>query len=130
MTLNLYTASDSKQVATDASTQTKDEPGDGKIAEKETDKKTEEKEKEEGKEEEEDKDEEEDADEDGPKGEEKGQESDDDGEAVENPWNAVCVIGLRVYSKHAETEVETKSANDADGASLQVDKSTPAGATS
>jgi hypothetical protein len=54
----------------------------------------------------------------------------DDGEdhGIKNPWNAVCIIGLRVYSKHANTEIAITTPNDAQASSL-VDQSTSAGAT-
>jgi hypothetical protein len=46
------------------------------------------------------------------------------------PWNAVCVIGLRVYSKDAEVSVKLVKPRDAEeGAALDVDGVTPAGAT-
>lgn len=46
------------------------------------------------------------------------------------PWNAVCVIGLRVYSKEAEVSVKLVKPRDAEeGAALDVDGVTPAGAT-
>jgi hypothetical protein len=47
-----------------------------------------------------------------------------------SPWNAVCVIGLRVYSKDAEVSVKLVKPRDAEeGAALDVDGVTPAGAT-
>lgn len=46
------------------------------------------------------------------------------------PWNAVCVIGLRVYSKDSEVSVKLVKPRDAEeGAALDVDGVTPAGAT-
>jgi hypothetical protein len=46
------------------------------------------------------------------------------------PWNAVCVIGLRVYSKEAEVSIKLVKPRDAEeGAALDVDGVTPAGAT-
>jgi hypothetical protein len=46
------------------------------------------------------------------------------------PWNAVCVIGLRVYSKDAKVSVKLVKPRDAEeGAALDVDGVTPAGAT-
>jgi hypothetical protein len=46
------------------------------------------------------------------------------------PWNAVCVIGLRVYSKDAEVSVKLVKPRDAEeGAALDIDGVTPAGAT-
>lgn len=46
------------------------------------------------------------------------------------PWNAVCVVGLRVYSKDAEVSVKLVKPRDAEeGAALDIDGVTPAGAT-
>jgi len=46
------------------------------------------------------------------------------------PWNAVCVIGLRVYSKDAEVSVKLVKPRDAEeGAALDADGLTPAGPT-
>ena len=46
------------------------------------------------------------------------------------PWNAVCVIGLRVYSKEAEVSIKLVKPQDAEeGAALDIDGVTPAGAT-
>lgn len=58
----------------------------------------------------------------------------DEGEAeeepIENPWNAVCVLGLRVYSKQAGATVEVSTQKkDAAAALLEVDNVTAAGAT-
>jgi hypothetical protein len=45
-------------------------------------------------------------------------------------WNAVCVIGLRVYSKGAGVSITFARPRDAEeGAVLDVDGATPAGAT-
>jgi hypothetical protein len=57
------------------------------------------------------------------------EDSDDDEPVVENPWNAVCTLGLRVYSKSSETTVEVATPSDAEGASLEVNSDTAAGAT-
>jgi hypothetical protein len=46
------------------------------------------------------------------------------------PWNAVCVIGLRVYSQSAGVSIKFAKPRDAEeGAMLDVDGATPAGAT-
>ena len=54
---------------------------------------------------------------------------DEDDDGVDEPWNAVCVIGLRVYSKNAEAVIDVVSPKDSEGASLQIDTKTSAGAT-
>lgn len=47
-----------------------------------------------------------------------------------NPWNAVCVIGLRVYSKDQDVTIKlVKPKDDEEAAVLDVDGATPAGAT-
>lgn len=46
------------------------------------------------------------------------------------PWNAVCVLGLRVYSKDSDVSIKLVKPKDAEeGAILDVDGDTPAGAT-
>lgn len=61
-----------------------------------------------------------------------GDDNDDDNQDVQEhpgPWNAVCIIGLRVYSQCAEVTVKLVEPKDPEeGASLSVD-SQPAGAT-
>jgi hypothetical protein len=48
----------------------------------------------------------------------------------ERPWNAVCVLGLRVYSKDPEVSIKlVKPKNAEEGAVLDADGSAPAGAT-
>ncbi|KAF2732750.1 cysteine proteinase [Polyplosphaeria fusca] len=48
----------------------------------------------------------------------------------QNPWNAVCVLGLRVYSQDAEVSIKlVKPRNAEEGAVLDADGATPAGAT-
>lgn len=47
-----------------------------------------------------------------------------------NPWNAVCVIGLRVYSKDQDVTIKlVKPKDDEEAAVLDVDGASPAGAT-
>jgi hypothetical protein len=47
-----------------------------------------------------------------------------------NPWNAVCVLGLRVYSQDPEVSIKLVKPKDVEeGAILDVDGDTPAGAT-
>lgn len=47
-----------------------------------------------------------------------------------NPWNAVCVIGLRVYSKDQDVTIKlVKPKDDEEAAVLDADGATPAGAT-
>lgn len=47
-----------------------------------------------------------------------------------NPWNAVCVIGLRVYSKDQNVTIKlVKPKDDEEAAVLDADGATPAGAT-
>ena len=47
-----------------------------------------------------------------------------------NPWNAVCIIGLRVYSKDQDVTIKlVKPKDDEEAAVLDVDGATPAGAT-
>ena len=55
---------------------------------------------------------------------------DDDSVVIENPWNAVCVIGLRVYSKHPSIQVDVKNSRDAEANLLELGKAISAGATS
>jgi hypothetical protein len=46
------------------------------------------------------------------------------------PWNAVCVLGLRVYSQDSEVSIKLVKPKDVEeGAILDVDGDTPAGAT-
>jgi hypothetical protein len=46
------------------------------------------------------------------------------------PWNAVCVLGLRVYSQDPEVSIKLVKPKDVEeGAILDVDGDTPAGAT-
>lgn len=46
------------------------------------------------------------------------------------PWNAVCVLGLRVYSQDPEISIKLIKPKDVEeGAILDVDGDTPAGAT-
>jgi hypothetical protein len=46
------------------------------------------------------------------------------------PWNAVCVLGLRVYSQDSGVSIKLVKPKDAEeGAILDVDGDTPAGAT-
>jgi hypothetical protein len=46
------------------------------------------------------------------------------------PWNAVCVLGLRVYSQDPEVRIKLVKPKDVEeGAILDVDGDTPAGAT-
>jgi hypothetical protein len=48
----------------------------------------------------------------------------------QNPWNAVCVLGLRVYSKDPEVSIKLVKPKDAEeGAVLDADGATQAGAT-
>jgi hypothetical protein len=56
--------------------------------------------------------------------------SDDDDEDTGPPWNAVIVMGLRVYAMDPDVSIELVTPKDAqEGASLTVDEKTPAGAT-
>lgn len=51
-------------------------------------------------------------------------------ENKQNPWNAVCVLGLRVYSKDPEVSIRLIKPKDAEeGAVLDADGATQAGAT-
>jgi DNA polymerase III gamma/tau subunit len=51
-------------------------------------------------------------------------------ENKQNPWNAVCVLGLRVYSQDAEVSIKlVKPKNASEGAVLDADGATQAGAT-
>ncbi|KAF2194304.1 cysteine proteinase [Zopfia rhizophila CBS 207.26] len=51
-------------------------------------------------------------------------------ENKQNPWNAVCVMGLRVYSKDPEVSIKLIKPKDAEeGAVLDADGATQAGAT-
>ncbi|KAF2713281.1 cysteine proteinase [Pleomassaria siparia CBS 279.74] len=51
-------------------------------------------------------------------------------ENKQNPWNAVCVLGLRVYSKDPEVSIKlVKPKNAEEAAVLATDGSMPAGAT-
>jgi hypothetical protein len=46
------------------------------------------------------------------------------------PWNAVCVLGLRVYSQDPEVSIKlVKPKTLEEGATLDVGGETPAGAT-
>lgn len=46
------------------------------------------------------------------------------------PWNAVCVLGLRVYSQDLDVSIKLVKPKDVEeGAILDVDGDTPAGAT-
>jgi hypothetical protein len=46
------------------------------------------------------------------------------------PWNAVCVLGLRVYSQDPEVSIKLVKPKDVEeGAILDVDGETAAGAT-
>jgi hypothetical protein len=46
------------------------------------------------------------------------------------PWNAVCVLGLRVYSQDPEVSINLVKPKDAEeGAILDIDGDTAAGAT-
>lgn len=48
----------------------------------------------------------------------------------DNKWNAICVLGLRVYSKDPEVNIKLAKPKSAEeGALLDVDGVTPAGAT-
>jgi hypothetical protein len=48
----------------------------------------------------------------------------------QNPWNAVCVLGLRVYSQDPEVSIKlVKPKNASEGAVLDADGATQAGAT-
>ncbi|OCL07335.1 hypothetical protein AOQ84DRAFT_295289, partial [Glonium stellatum] len=47
-----------------------------------------------------------------------------------NPWNAICVIGLRVYTKDQDVSIKlVKPKDDEEAAALDVDGATAAGAT-
>ncbi|PVH92681.1 hypothetical protein DM02DRAFT_619768 [Periconia macrospinosa] len=51
-------------------------------------------------------------------------------EPHENPWNAVCVIGLRVYSKQVDMEISlVKHRKMAEASMLDVGGFMPAGPT-
>ncbi|KAF1949734.1 cysteine proteinase [Byssothecium circinans] len=50
-------------------------------------------------------------------------------EKVSKPWNAVCVFGLRVYSKDKEVTIRLVKPKDAEASSLDVGGATQAGAT-
>lgn len=53
-----------------------------------------------------------------------------DTDSAEKPWNAVCVLGLRVYSRDPDATIKlVKPKDDEEGAVLDVDGKTPAGAT-
>jgi hypothetical protein len=58
-----------------------------------------------------------------------GEEDHDNSDGVDETWNAVCVIGLRVYSKTAGAVIDIVTPKDSEGASLQIDTKTSAGAT-
>ncbi|KAF2258690.1 cysteine proteinase [Lojkania enalia] len=48
----------------------------------------------------------------------------------QNPWNAICVLGLRVYSQDAEVSIKlVKPKDDDEAAVLDADGTTAAGAT-
>ncbi|KAF2004785.1 cysteine proteinase [Amniculicola lignicola CBS 123094] len=52
------------------------------------------------------------------------------GVSKQNPWNAVCVIGLRVYSQDAEVSIKlVEPKNVEEGAVLNADGAAQAGAT-
>jgi hypothetical protein len=63
------------------------------------------------------------------KADQKMDDEDDEDDGVDMPWNAVCVIGLRVYSKNAGAAIDIVTPKDSEGASLQIDTKTWAGAT-
>ncbi|PVH92365.1 cysteine proteinase [Periconia macrospinosa] len=73
----------------------------------------------------------EDEDDDADNEKEKSEEDDDeDDEKKQKSWNAVCVLGLRVYSKDAAVSIKLVKARDPEeGAVLDVDGATGAGAT-
>ncbi len=48
----------------------------------------------------------------------KPSDSDDDSDSTETSWNAVCVIGLRVYSMNANTTINIITPKDIEGVSL------------
>ena len=55
---------------------------------------------------------------------------DGSGAGSKSSWNAVCVIGLRVYAKDSEVSITLADPKDPEeAASLTVDEKTPAGAT-
>ncbi|KAK4973953.1 hypothetical protein LTR66_006450 [Elasticomyces elasticus] len=43
-----------------------------------------------------------------------GEEGDSDDEFAQDPWNAVCVVGLRVYSKGSEVEIKVLRPGEGD----------------
>ena len=47
-------------------------------------------------------------------------ENDDDSDSIETSWNAVCVIGLRVYSMSADTIINIITPKDIEAVALQV----------
>ncbi|KAF2503244.1 cysteine proteinase [Lophium mytilinum] len=51
-------------------------------------------------------------------------------DANPNPWNAICVVGLKVYARDKDVSIKLiKPKNPEEGAMLDVDGATPAGAT-
>ncbi|KAI9867798.1 MAG: hypothetical protein M1813_007620 [Trichoglossum hirsutum] len=51
-------------------------------------------------------------------------------DSTAKPWNAICAIGLRVYSKNLGVSIKLVRPQDAEeGAALTMDGDTPAGAT-
>lgn len=50
-------------------------------------------------------------------------------DSTPKPWNAVCVLGLRVYSQDSEISIKLVKPKDEEAALLDVDGNTAAGAT-
>jgi hypothetical protein len=114
--------SESEEKVGDSTDKNTEQPKDGKPAESIESKKEEKKD--EDKEEDKKEDKKEDKDDDGKKN---SSDTDDD---APPPWNAVCVMGLRVYAKDSDVTITLVKPKDAEeAASLTVDGSTTAGAT-
>ncbi|KAH8194709.1 hypothetical protein TruAng_011121 [Truncatella angustata] len=69
-----------------------------------------------------------DEDDDEDSGSESEKEPDDDDDAPTNPWNAVAVIGLRIYTRDPEVTISLQSAKTEEATALTVEGE-PAGAT-
>lgn len=61
--------------------------------------------------------------------EENDESDDDDSVVIASPWNAVCSLGLRVFTKTSDTTIEIATSSKAEGASLEANSDTAAGAT-
>jgi hypothetical protein len=101
--------------------------------EKDEEEKSEEEESEESEESEDEDDDDEDDDEDDESDSESDSDSEDEAPAADEtatpPWNAVCVVGLRVYATDPDVTIALVKPKDADEASSLAVDATPAGAT-